>query len=98
LTNEKCKLPSGQIPKLKKEGFLKCFAERSLSVGVIADELRDSVAQQAAAVLPSPEILHKILRCETKLERQMYRAMNQLERIQRMRQGGVVPPPLNLEV
>jgi hypothetical protein len=55
-------------------------------------------ARQAAAVLPAPEVLEKILRYETKLERQMYRAMTQLERIQRMRQGEAVPPPITMEV
>lgn len=42
-------------------------------------------ARQAAAVLPSIDVLDKIMRYETKLERQMYRAMAQLERLQRMR-------------
>jgi hypothetical protein len=55
-------------------------------------------ARQAAAVLPSMEVLEKILRYETKLERQMYRAMAQLERLQRMRQGEAVPAPLSVEV
>jgi len=36
------------------------------------------------------------MRYETKLERQMYRAMNQLERLQRRRLGEVVPPPLSM--
>jgi hypothetical protein len=49
-------------------------------------------------VLPSPEVLDKIQRYETKLERQLYRAMNQLERLQRMRRGEVVPPPPTMEV
>ena len=31
-------------------------------------------------------------------ERQLYRTMSQLERIQRMRRGEVVPPPLTMEV
>jgi predicted transcriptional regulator len=53
-------------------------------------------ARQAAAVLPSPEVLEKIMRYETKLERQMYRAMNQLERLQRRRMGEAVPPPLSM--
>jgi hypothetical protein len=51
-------------------------------------------ARQAAAVLPSMEVLEKIMRYETKLERQMYRAMGQLERLQRMRRGETVPPPM----
>jgi len=49
-------------------------------------------------MLPSIEVLDKIMRYETKLERQMYRAMNQLERLQRLRQGEAVPPPLTLDV
>lgn len=55
-------------------------------------------ARQAAAVLPSADTLEKILRYETKLERQMYRAMAQLERIQRMRRGEAIPAPLSVEV
>jgi hypothetical protein len=49
-------------------------------------------------VLPSGEVLDKILRYETKLERQMYRAMAQFERVQRMRQGEAIPAPLSVEV
>jgi hypothetical protein len=61
-------------------------------------EAAEEEARQAAAVLPGPEVLEKILRYEAKLERQMYRAMNQLERVQRMRQGEEVPPPMTVEV
>jgi hypothetical protein len=61
-------------------------------------EKKEEEARQAAAVLPSPEVLDKIMRYVTKLERQLYRAMNQLERLQRMRQGEAVPPPLTMEV
>ena len=61
-------------------------------------EDKEEEARQAAAVLPSGEVLDKIVRYETKLERQLYRAMNQLERLQRMRQGEVVPPPLTMEM
>lgn len=61
-------------------------------------EKREEESRQAAAVLPDPGTLDKILRYETKLERQMYRAMAQLERIQRMRQGEVLPAPLTVEV
>jgi hypothetical protein len=55
-------------------------------------------ARQAAALLPSSETLEKILRYETKLERQMYRAMAQLERVQRMRRGEALPAPVSVEV
>jgi len=61
-------------------------------------EAAEEQARQAAAVLPAPEVLDKILRYETKLERQMYRAMSQLERVQRMRCGEALPPPLTMEV
>jgi hypothetical protein len=61
-------------------------------------EAAEEEARQAAAVLPSMEVLEKILRYETKLERQMYRAMSQLERVQRMRRGEDVPPPMTMEV
>jgi hypothetical protein len=42
------------------------------------------------------EAIDKIMRYETKLERQMYRAMAQLERLQRRRLSEVVPPPLSM--
>ena len=40
----------------------------------------------------------KILRNETKLERQMFRTRAQLERLQRMRKGEAVPVPLSVEI
>jgi hypothetical protein len=55
-------------------------------------------AQQAAALLPPDPKLDKILRYEAALERQWYRAMNQLERLQRRRLGEAVPAPLAMEV
>jgi hypothetical protein len=39
-----------------------------------------------------------VSRYETTIERQMYRAMQELERIQRARRGEPVPPPLKVEV
>lgn len=54
--------------------------------------------RQAAAVLPAAETLEKILRYETALERQLFRAMNQLERLQRRRQGEHIPAPVTMEI
>ena len=54
--------------------------------------------EQAAAVLPSAATLDKILRYESALERQIYRAIHELERAQRRRLGEVVPAPLAVEV
>ena len=61
-------------------------------------EEAEEEARQAAAVLPGPEVLEKIMRYETALQRQLFRAMSQLERLQRMRQGEAVPAPMTLEV
>jgi hypothetical protein len=61
-------------------------------------EVVEEEARQSAAGLPSMEKLDKILRYATTLERQQYRAMNQLERVQRRRLGEAVPPPLTMEV
>ena len=55
-------------------------------------------ARQSAAVLPSAEVLEKILRYETALERQFYRAMNHLERSQRRRQGENIPAPMAVDI
>lgn len=61
-------------------------------------EQAEEQAQQAAAALPALPALDKILRYESKLERQLYRALAQLERLQRMRRGEAVPAPLTVEV
>jgi hypothetical protein len=61
-------------------------------------EGKEEEAQQAADVLPSSDVLDKILRYETALDRQLYRAIHELERVQRRRNGEVVPPPLTMEV
>jgi hypothetical protein len=65
---------------------------------LIEEDLHEEQARQAAAVLPSGKVLDKILRYETKLERQLYRAMAQLERVQRLRNGEHVPAPLSVQV
>lgn len=49
-------------------------------------------------MIPSDKVLDKILRYETKLERQIFCAMAQLERLQRMRQGEAVPAPVAVKV
>jgi hypothetical protein len=61
-------------------------------------EENEEAARQAAQVLPSPAVLDKILRYEATVERQLYRAMNQLERLQRRRNEEEVPPPLTVDV
>jgi hypothetical protein len=50
--------------------------------------------QQAAAVLPSIQVLDKIMRYGTMLQRELSRDMILLERLQRRRLGEAVPPPV----
>ncbi len=56
-------------------------------------EKRDAQTNQEASHLPSRSKLDKIQKYEASLERQLYRAMNQLERLQRVRRGERIPPP-----
>jgi len=48
--------------------------------------------------LPPALVSHKLLRYEAHLDRQLHRAMDQLERLQRQRKGENVPPPLNVNL
>jgi hypothetical protein len=60
-------------------------------------EAAEERARQAAALLPSDAKLDKLLRYETAVERQWYRAMHELERLQRQRQGEAVPAPVAMD-
>lgn len=42
--------------------------------------------------------IDRILRYQTTINRQLFQAMNQLERQQRLRQGDHVPAPVNIQV
>jgi hypothetical protein len=62
---------------------------------------RESLGADAEArsfSLPPADATDKILRYEAHLDRQLYRAMDQLERLQRQRRGENVPPPLNINL
>ena len=48
--------------------------------------------------IPSKDELDRLLRYEGSIERQLYKALNQLERMQRLRAGDDVPPPVELDV
>ena len=49
-------------------------------------------------VVPESPALDRLLRYEASLERSFDRTLSQLERIQRMRLGQAVPPPINVSV
>jgi hypothetical protein len=48
--------------------------------------------------IPSKDELDRLLRYEGAIERQLYKALNQLERMQRLRAGDSVPPPVEVDV
>ncbi len=48
--------------------------------------------------LPPKKELEKVTRYEGSLERQFYKALNQLERVQRMRAGEKIPAPIPVEL
>jgi len=51
-----------------------------------------------ANCIPGGDEQDKLLRYEAAIERQFYKALNQLERLQRMRLGDKIPAPLAVEV
>jgi hypothetical protein len=55
-------------------------------------------AEARSFSLPPADATDKLLRYEAQLDRQLYRAMDQLERLQRQRRGENVPPPLNINL
>ena len=76
----------------EREGWAKKLTDQAI---------RDQVQawkKEIAAAKDKPAVLEKILRYEVALDRQLYRAMNHLERLQRRRAGENVPPPLTMEV
>lgn len=55
-------------------------------------------ARLGSLALPDEAVTDRVLRCEAHLNRILYRAMDQLERLQRRRKGENVPPPLNVNL
>jgi hypothetical protein len=95
------KLSKQLNPKLRSSLFA-LFTVRSAII--FLEELRHSrntsVREIAIAqhVIPNSEALDKILRYETTIERQLGRSVDRLERLQRRRQGEMVPPPLRVHL
>jgi hypothetical protein len=50
-----------------------------------------------AVLVPRQEVADRLQRCEGSLERAFDRTLVQLERLQRIRTGHPVPPPLKVE-
>ena len=60
-------------------------------------ERREHVPQRLEVFPDAPE-LDRLLRYETSLDRLFDRTLSQLERLQRMRRGQPVPPPVKVEI
>ena len=61
------------------------------------NQLRLQVIQKLGNV-PSKEELDRLLRYEGAIERQFYKALHQLERLQRLRAGDHIPAPVEVDV
>lgn len=61
------------------------------------NELRLQRIQKTSSLPPRLE-MDNLLRYETAIERQMYQAIRELERLQRLRAGDPVPPPMQLDL
>lgn len=59
---------------------------------------RETLAESRSLSLPPADAIDKFTRYEGPLDKQLYRAMDQLERLQRHRRGEKVPPPLNIKL
>ena len=63
-----------------------------------AQQKRLESAQCDQRCIPTLDDAFQFARYETTLERQLYRALDALERLQRLRHGEDVPPPLNVNI
>jgi hypothetical protein len=63
----------------------------------VKNKLKLEVVKKLGSI-PSKEELDRLLRYEGAIERQLYKAINQLERQQRMRSGEAVPAPIVADV
>lgn len=80
-------------------GYIK-YAEYEAELDKLREENRallEGPSQLPSILLPR-ERMETIARYETTLERQLYKALDRLERLQRIRKGEHLPPPLNLHL
>jgi len=83
-------LPALLDEKLKWLSELERFATESEDLAVDAEA--------RSFTLPPADATDKLTRYEAHMDRQLYRAMDELERRQRQRRGEAVPPPLNINL
>jgi hypothetical protein len=59
---------------------------------------RETLTEARRLSLPPADVIDKHIRYGTQADRELYRAMGELERLQRQRKGENVPPPLNVKL
>ena len=69
----------------------------SMSSGLRKNELHEAEDLSQAGAFKRASI-ERIFKYQTTINRQLFQAMNQLERLQRLRKGENVPAPLTLQV
>jgi hypothetical protein len=81
------------------DGQMEHHKEQTLALEKEKEEnkLKIQVLKKLGSI-PSKDELDRLLRYEGAIERQLYKAMNQLERLQRMRSGESVPAPVEIDV
>jgi hypothetical protein len=92
LSPEECKRTILGLIDSEKEQL-----EARLEVAV-ESERREMEVKYDRLALPPNMPMEKILRYETAIERQLYRAISQLERLQRQRKGEPVPPEIKVNI
>lgn len=90
-------------PKEKKEVMLSILDRHLAEFDWLREDIRKSDlfgtdSEYRGASIPMGDAMDRILRYERHAERQLYRAMDQLERLQRRRRGESLPPPLKIEI
>jgi hypothetical protein len=90
-------------PELCREMMLEMLANKVAMYKDGLDVMREkedykTKSDLAKLSLPGVGASDRILRYETAIERQLYRAIDQLERLQRRRNGEYTPPPINVEL
>ena len=73
---------------------------RLIELGKLCDDHDNDLMDytEKASSVPAEKTMNRILRYEANLERAIDRTMTQLERLQRMRAGQMIPPPIKVEV
>jgi hypothetical protein len=58
----------------------------------------DEIHSEGRRQFGSTETMHRLIRYQTMVNRQLFQAIQQLERLQRLRRGGMTPDPISVQV